>query len=254
MLNLSQYKNKVSKLNNLVKFEGSEFRLVEGQPMGVYYGYVADRLFQTDDEIRNHAMQEGKGLGRIKYRDLNYDGKIDDKDQTIIGDPNPDFSMGLNLDFSYRDFTLSCFLTGEFGFDIFNTTKRQLDFMTYGGTSTNRSISLLNAWTSNNTGTSIPALTVIDTNNEARMSTYYVEDGSYLKMKFIKLSYNVPDKLAKKIGANNISVFSQLENVFTVTKYSGLDPELPLSLYGAKVDRMPYPIARTFSIGINLNF
>lgn len=254
MLNLSQYKNEVTKLNNLVKFEGSEFRLVEGQPMGVYYGYVADGLFQTDDEVRNHATQEGKNLGRIKYRDLNFDGKIDDKDQTIIGDPNPDFSMGLNLDFSYRDFTLSCFLTGEFGFDIYNTTKRQLDFMTYGGTSTNRGESVLNAWTLNNTKTSIPALTVLDTNNEARMSTYYIEDGSYLKMKFIKLSYNVPRKIAKKIGANNISVFSQLENVFTITDYSGLDPELPLSLYGARVDRMPYPMARTFSMGVNLNF
>lgn len=253
-LNLSQYKNEVTKLNNLVKFEGADYRLMEGKPMGVYYGYVADGLFQTDDEVRNHARQEGKGLGRIKYRDLNFDGIIDDRDQTVIGDPNPDFSMGLNIDLTYGNFELSCFFTGDFGFDIYNTTKRQLDFMTYGGTSTNRSVSVLNSWTPENTKSTIPALTVIDTNNEARMSTYYVEDGSYLKMKFIKLSYTIPNKLIRNIGINNMNLFSQLENVFTITGYSGLDPELPLSLYGAKVDRMPYPVARTFSAGINLNF
>ena len=253
-LNLSKYKNEVTKLNNLVKFEGGEYRLMEGKPMGVFHGYVADGLFQTDDEARNHARQEGKGLGRIKYRDLNFDGIIDDKDQTIIGDPNPDFSMGLNIDLSYGNFDLSCFFTGDFGFDIYNTTKRQLDFMTYGGTSTNRGVSVLNSWTPENTNASIPALTVIDTNNEARMSTYYIEDGSYLKMKFVKLSYNIPNKLIRNIGINNVNVFSQLENVFTITGYSGLDPELPLSTYGARVDRMPYPVARTFSAGININF
>lgn len=253
-LNFSQYKNEVTMLNRLVKFEGGDYRIIEGQPMGVYYGYVADGLFQSDNEVRDHATQTGKGLGRIKYRDLNYDGKIDDKDQTIIGDPNPDFSMGLNLDLSYRNFTLSCFFTGDFGFDIYNATKRQLDFMTYGGTSTNRSTSVLNAWTTSNTQTSIPSLTMIDTNNEARMSTYYLENGSYLKMKFIKLGYDVPSSIAKKIGASNIKLFTQLENVFTITDYSGLNPELPLSGYGARVDRMPYPMARTFSMGVNLNF
>ena len=166
-LNLSRYKNKVEKLNNLVKFIGGDYRLMEGQPMGVYYGYVVDGIFQNDDEVRNHADQQGKGVGRLKYRDMDGNGVVDDKDQCVIGDPNPDFSLGLSLDFSYKRFTLSAFFTGDFGFDIYNTTKRQLDFMTYGGTSTNRGVSVLDAWTPTHTNTSVPALTVTDNNQNS---------------------------------------------------------------------------------------
>ena len=253
-LNLSRYKNKVEKLNNLVKFIGGDYRLMEGQPMGVYYGYVVDGIFQNDDEVRNHADQQGKGVGRLKYRDMDGNGVVDDKDQCVIGDPNPDFSLGLSLDFSYKRFTLSAFFTGDFGFDIYNTTKRQLDFMTYGGTSTNRGVSVLDAWTPTHTNTSVPALTVTDNNNEGRMSTYYVEDGSYLKLKYVKLKYDFPSEWLKKFGASGLSIFGQVENLFTITNYSGLDPELPLGDYGARVDTAPYPIARTFSMGVNLKF
>lgn len=253
-LNLSRYKNEVEKLNNRVNFIGGDFRMIEGQPMGVYYGYVVDGIFQNDDEVRNHANQQGKGLGRLKYRDMDGNGVVNEKDQCVIGDPNPDFSLGLNLDFSYKRFTLSAFFTGDFGFDIYNTTKRQLDFMTFGGTSTNRGVSILDAWTPTHTDTKVPALTVADNNNETRMSTYYVEDGSYLKLKFVKLKYDFPTAWTKKFGASNLSIFGQVENLFTITGYSGLDPELPLADYGARVDSAPYPIARTFSMGINLSF
>lgn len=254
MLNLSHYKNKVTKLNSLVKFEGGDYRLMEGQPMGVYYGYVVDGIFQNDDEVRNHADQQGKGVGRLRYRDIDGNGIVNEKDQCIIGDPNPDLSMGLNLDFSYKRFTLSCFFTGEFGFDIYNTTKRQLDFMSYGGTSTNRGTSVLGAWSPTNTAASVPALSVTDDNNEMRMSTYYIEDGSYFKMKYLKLNYDFPVKWIGKAGLSALSVYGQVENLFTITGYSGLDPELPLGGYGARVDCAPYPLARTFSLGVNLKF
>lgn len=253
-LNFSRYKNEVEKLNSFVKFIGGDYRLMEGQPMGVYYGYVVDGIFQNDDEVRNHADQQGKDVGRLKYRDLDGNGVVNDKDQCIIGDPNPDFSLGLNLDFNYKRFTLSAFFAGDFGFDIYNTTKRQLDFMTFGGTSTNRGISVLDAWTPTHTNTRVPALTVSDNNNETRMSTYYVEDGSYLNLKYIKLKYDFPTAWTKKFGASALSIFGQVENLFTITSYSGLDPELPLGDYGARVDSAPYPIARTFSMGVNLKF
>lgn len=253
-LNLSRYKNEVEKLNSFVKFISGDYRLMEGQPMGVYYGYVVDGIFADDDQVRNHADQQGKGVGRLIYRDLDQNDVINEKDQCVIGDPNPDFSMGLSLDFNYKRFTLSTFFTGDFGFDIYNTTKRQLDFMTFGGTSTNRGVSTLDAWTPTHTQTSIPALTVTDNNNEGRMSTYYVEDGSFLKMKYIKLKYDFPAVWTQKFGLSNLSLFGQIENLFTLTGYSGLDPELPLSDYGARVDSAPYPIARTFSMGVNLKF
>ncbi|MDY2930958.1 MAG: TonB-dependent receptor [Muribaculaceae bacterium] len=253
-LNLAQYKNEVVKLNSLVKSEGGDYRLIEGQPMGVYYGYVVDGIFQNADEVSNHASQQGKGVGRLKYRDLDSNGVINEKDQCIIGDPNPDFTAGLNLDFRYKDFTLSAFFTGEFGFDIYNTTKRQLDFMSSGIISTNRGVSVLDAWSESNPGGSVPALSVVDNNNEMRMSTYFVEDGTYVKMKYIKLNYQLPAAICKKAHFENINFYGQVENVFTITGYSGLDPELPLGGYGARVDNGPYPAARTYTLGVNFQF
>lgn len=253
-LNVSHYKNEVVKLNDFVKTVGGDYRLIEGQPMGVYYGYVVDGIFKTQEEVLNHASQQGKGVGRLKYRDLDGNGVINDNDRTIIGDPNPDFSMGLNLGFKYKQFTLSTFFTGEFGFDIYNITRKQLDFMSYGGTSTNRGVDILNAWTESNPNATIPALSVTDNNNETRMSTYFVEDGSYFKMKYLKLQYDLPESLTKKLSATAVSVYGQVENIFTITGYSGLDPELPLGGYGARIDNGPYPRSRNFTIGFNLSF
>lgn len=252
--NFSLYRNEVEKLNDYVSFiSAGDWRIMEGQPMGVYYGYVADGLFRTEEEVYNHADQSGKGLGHIKYRDLDGNGVIDENDRCVIGDPNPDFSIGLNLSFKYKQFTLSTFFTGEFGFDIYNIVKKQLDFMGTGLRDINHGAGILNAWTPENPNSSIPALALTDANNEMRMSSYFVEDGSYFKMKYIKLQYDLPSKLAKKF-CQGLSIYGQVENVFTITGYSGLDPELPLSSYGARVDNSPYPRSRTFSIGLNLQF
>ena len=254
-LNLSQYKNELVKFNDVVTSQGGDYRLMVGQPMGVYYGYVCDGIFQDEDQVSNHAIQQGKGVGRLIFRDIDGNGVVDDADRCIIGDPNPDFAMGLNLDLNYKDFTLSAFFSGEFGFDIYNTTRRQLEFMHYGGgSSTNHGVDILDAWTPDNTGASIPALTMVDNNNETRMSNYFVEDGSYLKLKYLKLAYQLPKHIATKIYASNISVFGQVENIFTITSYKGLDPEVILGGYGARVDSGLYPRARTFTLGLNLTF
>ena len=253
-LNLSMYRNELVKLNNEQSVIGGDFRMMEGEPLGVYYGYVCDGIFQNADEVSNHAIQEGKGVGRLKYRDVNGDGKITDADRCIIGDPNPDFSMGLTLTANYKNWTLSTFFSGEFGFDIYNGTRKQLEFMTYGNLYTNRGVDVLDAWTPQNTGASIPALTTVDDNNETRMSTYFIEDGSYLKCKYIKLSYRFDQPWMKKIGLTALNVYGQVENIFTITKYKGLDPEVPLSTYGARIDNGPYPRARTFSVGMNVTF
>lgn len=252
--NFSLYRNEVEKLNDYVSYiSAGDWRIMEGEPMGVYYGYVADGLFRTEEEVYNSADQEGKGLGRIWYKDLDGNGVIDEDDRCVIGDPNPDFSLGLNLSFKYKQFTLSTFFTGEFGFDIYNIVKKQLDFMGTGLRDINHGADILNAWSTDNPNSSIPALALTDANNELRMSTYFVEDGTYFKMKYIKLQYDLPSKIAKKF-CQGLSVYGQVENVFTLTGYSGLDPELPLSSYGARVDNSPYPRSRTFSFGINLQF
>ena len=253
-INFSAYRNKLVKLNSSVHEILGDVAQIVGQPLGVYYGYVCDGIFQNADQVANHAYQQGAAPGRLIYRDLNGDGTIDDSDRCIIGNPNPDFSMGLNLDFKYKDFTLSTFFSGEFGFDIINYTKRQLDFMGSGILYTNRGADIMNAWTPTNTNTDIPAVALADNNNEQRFSTYYTSDGSYFKMKYIKLAYNLPENICRAVYAQQLSVYAQLENVFTITKYKGLDPELPYGSFGARIDNAPYPRSRVFTLGVNLTF
>ena len=253
-LNLSQYKNKLITLNSRQKYIGGDQRLIPGQAMGVYYGYVCDGIFKNDEQVASHATQPGAAPGRLIYRDLDGNGVINEDDRCIIGDPNPDLSLGLNMAFKYKGFTLDMFFAGDFGFDIQNHMKRQLLSMNYGNLSTNRGVDILNAWTPTNTDTDIPALTLTDDNNENRFSTYYVENGSFLKMKYLKLSYAFPSKLLDKIKATKVEVFGQVENVFTITGYSGLDPELLPAEYGARIDNGAYPRPRTFTFGINLQF
>lgn len=248
--NIGRYKNKLVKLNDQVKQTGGDQRNIVGHPIGVFYGYVADGIFRTSDEVLNHANQSGKGLGRIKYRDLDNSGTIDDKDMCVIGDPNPDLSLGLNLTFNYKNFSLSCFLNSELGFDIYNMTKKQLDFMTYGDKNTNRGVGVLNAWSEKNPNSDIPALTTLDNNNETRMSSYFIEDGSYLKMRNLRLGYNFTGHWLKTLGASSCNLYGQVDNVFTISDYSGLEPALPLG----GIDNAPYPISRTFTIGLNLKF
>ncbi len=253
-VNLSAYRNKLVAFNDKVSSQGNDIRIMEGQPMGVYYGWVYDGIFNDKESVANHAEQSGKGVGRMIFRDLDGNNVIDDNDRCIIGDPNPDWSMGINLSATYKNFTLSTFLFGEFGFDIYNSMKKQLYLMSYGNLYTNRSVDVLNAWTESNTSSSIPALSLNDNNNETRMSTYYIEDGSYMKMKYLKLAYNFDQQLIKKLGLGSLSVFGQVENVFTITGYSGLDPEVPMGTYGSRVDNGSYPRARTFSLGVNVTF
>jgi outer membrane receptor protein involved in Fe transport len=215
---------------------------------------VCDGIFQDAAEVANHATQTGAAPGRLIYRDLNADGVIDENDRCIIGDPNPDWSMGLNLTFRYKALSLDMFFAGDFGFDIQNLMKRQLLSMTYGNLSTNRSVDILKAWTPTNTNTDIPALSLTDDNDEARFSTYYIEDGSFMKMKYLKLSYALPKKWVKKIGASQLGVYGQVENVFTITDYTGLDPEILPGEYGARIDNGAYPRPRTYTVGLNLTF
>ena len=254
-INISQYKNKLLYLNSSDSYLGGNTRLIPGQPMGVYWGYVCDGIFQNEEQVANHATQTGAAPGRLMYRDLDGNGVINDDDRCIIGNPNPDLSLGLNLAFKYKGFTLDMFFAGDFGQDIYNDMKRILYFMSTNTGLSNRASDILEkAWSPTNTGASVPALTTEDNNNETRFSSYYIENGSYMKMKYLKLSYSLPSKCLEK-WASNLDVFFQVENVFTMTKYKGLDPEILPSDYGVCLfDNGAYPRPRSFSFGVNVTF
>ena len=185
--NISGYRNKVTELpadvENSYGGNGKGDNIL-GRPINSFYGYIADGLFRTEEDIAKHATQNGgEGLGRIRYRDLNEDGKIDEDDRTWIGSPHPDFMYGLNIELSYKNFDLSAFFYGVNGIDV-NTyaVKSETDFWSINDVRSNKGTRLLDAWSPTNPDSNIPAITALNANDEGRMSTYFVENGSFLKL------------------------------------------------------------------------
>jgi len=246
--------NVESLANNVDFLQGAEGnRIQPGRAVSEFYGFVADGLFQNQDEVDDHADQPGKGVGRIRYADLNDDGIINDEDRTWIGNPNPDFTYGLNIDLRYKSVDFAVLLQGEQGGDIFNTTRRILDFAS--GLNFNYGTNTLDAWTPENTDTDIPRLSASDNNNELRVSSYYVEDGSYAKLKTVTLGYTLPQRLATAIRADRVRIYAQGQDLLTFTGYSGTDPEIGVrGAFDLGIDRNFYPNPRKYTLGVNLQF
>ncbi|MDP4209225.1 MAG: TonB-dependent receptor [Bacteroidota bacterium] len=217
-------------------------KTIVGQPYGSWFGYKTDGLFKTAEEVANSPIQSGKGLGRIRYVDVNGDGKIDSKDMTWLGSDQPKFTGSLNLGLTYKSFDLSLLAVGMVR-NAYNNSKFYTDFFQLW--TGNHSTRLLNAWTPQNSNSDIPALTAVNLNDEGRSSEYFIEDGSYMKLKNIVIGYTLPKELAAKFKLRNMRVYVQGQDLFTITKYKGADPE------GLGY---PYPLPRTFTFGLNLGF
>jgi hypothetical protein len=224
-------------------------RITVGKPIGTFYGYVADGIFQDQGDLDNHATQTGAGVGRLKYRNVNGDDVISDLDRTYIGNPYPDYNFGLNLSATYKNFSLEMFFYSAVGQSVYNEIKWYTDFAQSGNF--NHSTRILDAWTPENSGSSIPAAVLTNDNNENRASSYYVEKGSYLKLRNIRLGYELPKNLTKALRVN---VYGEVQNVFRVTDYTGLDPEVPYAGNNnyPGIDRGVYPLPRIFMLGINI--
>lgn len=250
--NISTYRNKITSLPLTVAangtFGGNGVESVIGHPMGAQVGYVADGIFKSQEEVDNHATQEGAGLGRIRWRDINEDGKITEADQQWIYDPTPDFTYGFNIYLEYKNFDLTMFWQGVQGVDIISDLKKNTDILTGTNvTNLNKGQRLLNAWSPMNPGSSIPALTYSDNNNEKRVSTYWVENGSYLKLRTIQLGYNFPKFIASKLYMERLRMYLSAQNLLTIksSSFTGVDPENP---------NFGYPIPVNITFGINVTF
>ena len=225
------------------------------------FGYIADGLFQNQEEVDNSAIQNGKGIGRIRYRDIggldedgNFvnipDGVVNDLDRTWIGDSTPDLEFGFNTTISYKQFDVNAFFQGLIGRDVYNEFKHLTDFTSIWQ-GTNFGSRTLDAWSPNNTDSTIPMLTLTDKNNESRYSTYFIENGSYLKLRNIQIGYTLSDTVKNDLGINSARIYAQAQNIFTLkdnkgsNKFTGVDPELP---------GFSYPIPASFSIGLNVTF
>ncbi len=250
--NIGMYRNKITKLPSTVAakgtFGGNGVKSVIGHPMGAQVGYVADGIFKSQDEIDNHATQEGAGLGRIRWKDLNNDGKITEADQDWIYDPTPDFTYGFNIYLEYKNFDFTAFFQGVQGVDVISDLKKETDI--WAGLNIgflNKGKRLLDAWTPENMASNIPAVSLSDNNNEKRVSTYWVENGSYLKLRTIQLGYNVPKAFAAKLAMQRLRFYLSAQNLFTIksSSFTGVDPENPN--YG-------YPIPLNITFGLNVTF
>lgn len=264
--NISGYRNEVLKLNddpNSIKF-GFGTRLPAmsatkvGYPIGSFYGLVVDGIFQTD-EAAKAAPQFGtyNRAGSFIFRDVNGDGVVNSSDRTFIGNPHPNFTYGLNVNLGYKNFDLTMFGQGVQGNDIFNYMKYWTDFQVFQGNRSKRM--LYDSWRPGKTDAILPQLRSTDATSQ-QVSSYFVEKGSYFRMKNLQLGYSIPAGLQRRLGIGQTQIYIQAQNLFTVSNYSGLDPDINLRRSGDNnadihigVDEGAYPVAKTFLAGLRLS-
>ncbi|WP_133272093.1 SusC/RagA family TonB-linked outer membrane protein [Hymenobacter radiodurans] len=254
-LNFSAFKTELESLgqglpyNGLGTLSGTVVRYDEGQPFGSFFGYVADGIFQTADEVAAHAKQQtGTSPGDIRFKDLNGDGTINADDRKYIGNPNPDFVYGVTNTMTFKGFDLSFFIQGSQGNDVYNQNRYITEGALYG--TTNGTTRILNRWTGPGTSNDVPRAVSGDPNQNLRVSTYFLEDGSYARLKNLTLGYTLPASLMSRISATQLRVYVTAQNLATLTKYSGFDPEVS----SRGVDLGIYPQARVFMAGLNIGF
>jgi len=273
--NFSTYRNEVTKTtgNPATQYFGINDERIQNfvvtqqnYPISSFFGYKVDGIFQTDDEaaaapVNNLGTNQNKA-GRFHFVDVSGpngvpDGVINTNDLSIIGSPHPDFTYGINVSVNYKSFGLTLFGQGVQGNQIFNYVKYWTDFPTFGG---NRSTRMLyDSWRPGKTDAVLPQLTSSD-QVSILPSTYYLENGSYFRMKNIQITYNLPKQLISKMGLGTVRVYVQSQNLFTITKYSGMDPEINLRSYTSGNDRQigvdggAYPAAKQYLVGLNLSF
>ncbi|HRJ30809.1 MAG TPA: TonB-dependent receptor [Cyclobacteriaceae bacterium] len=299
--NISVNRNRVTDMGgttifrNLYWYTGFETATMTraGFPVGQFYGFVMEGIFTSKEEILNHAVQiqapnsvtpenpngvnliertQGLWLGDIKWKDINNDGVIDSRDQTVIGDPNPDFTFGFNNTFTYGPFTLDLFIIGSVGGDILNYSRARNEQMV--GNFDNQSMSVINRARTQlkpdgininniddveliNPGTNIPRFDNGGENRNHYMSSRWIEDGTYVRLQNARFSYNLPKTLINKVKIANVQVYANIQNLATITKYKGLDPQIGAFNQSAlmqNVDMGRYPAPRVFTFGVNVDF
>lgn len=270
---LSHYKNTVLDMSGLESVGTVQFgfytvnKTVAGQPIGQFWGYQTDGLFRTQEELNAAPAQfgpktdgsgnprNGNALGDVRYRDVNNDGKIDQGDQTFIGNPNPLFTFGFTNSLSYKGFDLSIFLQGSYGNKILNFLRRRTQGL--DRLYNNQLASSFDYWRADNPNASLPRLVAGEDNPNLFVSDRFVEDGSYLRIQNVSLGYVVPTALSNRLKMSRLRVYATVQNLYTLTRYSGLDPEIGAFNQNAllmNIDNGRYPTPRTYTVGLNVEF
>jgi TonB-linked SusC/RagA family outer membrane protein len=274
-VNVSAYKSLVQNVGGAGYFESGSSRIgnfvrnASGHPLGEFFGYKVTGLFQSAKDTTGHNQQD-EAAGRFIYEDANHDGQISPSDREFFGNPNPKFTYGINLTANYKAFDFTAFFNGSYGNKLINYVRYWTDF--YDAFAGNKSKDLLyNSWTPSNPNAKVPiAQTANSFSTDGVPNSYFMESGSFMKLKNLTLGYTLPRKLLKMANVDKFRVYAQVINVFTVTKYTGLDPELSGSGMNTNtpgnnpafasqssfgIDYGNYPNnQRSFIVGVSLSF
>ena len=249
-----------SPANEANRIGGNATRSYVGSPLNTYYGYKVIGLFQNAAEVTGAPAQAGAGPGRFRYEDINGDKKIDAEDRTIIGDPNPDFTYGINLGGDYKGLDIAAFFYGVSGRDAFNTVRWWTDFSSgFPGGRSKRA--LYDSWLPDgsrpNAKTPIQETTTVQSgfSTSGVINSYYVENASYFRLRNLQIGYTLPSSVASKIRVSKVRIYLQGTNLFTITDYTGLDPEVIVNDdRAAGIDVGAYPLVKQYLVGLNVNF
>ncbi|MBN1158780.1 MAG: TonB-dependent receptor [Bacteroidales bacterium] len=267
--NFSAYRNKVLKV-----FEDPETTLLggnargmgyacltkQGMPISYFYGYKIDGFFNTQQEVDDYVATTSNtwlnpAVGRWKILDTNGDHIVNSDDRTYLGSPHPDFQVGLNISLTYKSFDYTAFIFWNQGGDLFNLTRKNIDF---NSGFYNRSRRMLeDSWTPDNTDALLPKLDINDTQSASNVTDYFVEDASYIRLRQMTLGYTLPSNLMQKLRLTKLRVYLQAQNLFTFTRFSGMDPGLVISgsnNLGLGIYSGQSPIPKQILFGINLGF
>jgi TonB-linked SusC/RagA family outer membrane protein len=255
------YKNKITEVSDVTDYfdvnfgnrtGGQNVRNVVGQPVSTFYGYQVVGLFRDAADVSASPTQDGAGPGRFKYADVNNDKIINDKDRTYIGNPNPDFTYGLNTRMFYKNFDLEALFYGIQGADVLNFSRWFTDFYpSFAGIG--KSTRVLDAWTPTNTGATVPRFeNVSNTSTNGELNSYYVENSSFFRLRSLKIGYTLQPSILQKIHLDKLHVFIQGANLFTATKYTGTDPAVSGADTNFGVDIGNYPVNKQFLVGLNI--
>jgi TonB-linked SusC/RagA family outer membrane protein len=260
-------KNKIVTIEDLTDYFASGYSVIgtlvrnaEGHPLSSYYGYRVIGLFKNENDVNKSAIQDGAAPGFFKFDNIDTisssytwpEQVINNLDETFIGNPNPDFTYGIDLSLSWKNIDISGFIYGSKGNDIFNYNKWWTDFWPSWQGQKSKAL-LYESWTTTNQEATVPKATNLSNfSTNTQVCSYYIEDGSYLRLKNLQLGYTLPERIVKKLEVKSLRIFLQGVNLFTITRYSGLDPELGGSDLAFGIDYGNYPNVKQLIFGVNL--
>ncbi len=260
--NISAYRNEVTDLGAPVDslnqpiytgnvFGSGDFVAITdiGLPIATFWGFETAGIYQTDEEAMADTSQVNAVAGDVIFVDQNGDGVINNEDKVVIGNPHPDFTYGFTAGAKYRNFDVTLFLQGSHGNDIYKGMFR------YDLNTTNLPTSALDRWTGEGSTNEAPRVTHADLNQNNRVSDRFIEDGSYLRVKSLMVGYTLPSEILDRVGISKFRIYASANNLFTLTKYTGLDPEIGTrGTLEIGIDRGFYPSPRIYNLGINVTF